>query len=388
MEQEKYMFMAAIVVFLIMISYIYIKLNLKSANCKVINGYKGNTPVPFSQLSIVTSSKPNKPMFDVSLNNLFVKTAYNCCCTGNFKNDYVSLCALDNCYKQGVRALHFEIYSLNNKPVIATSSSNIAQTKYKEMYNQLDFYNTIKYVKSKFTTDNDDPLFLILEINSDVYNTYTSVYNTIYELFGLNTVDGNQIMFFDYSASNFGNVKLSTLVGKVIIMIKPINNNHFLKSGLKNITAVNLSFSDNYKMVKYNEFINTISTLSSNNEDAFKTTVRDYKTKMRILIPDKQSYSRNYDFISSGLLAGINFIALNYQFNDKQINNYNKLFSNMIGTGSFLLKNYVDKTDPVNFVYYSPSINAYTNRIESIITNSEQLTIAPEYVTLYNELFS
>jgi hypothetical protein len=387
MEQEKYMFMAAIVIILILISYIYVKLNLKSANCKIINGYSQNVPTQFSQLSIVTSTKPNKAMFDVSLNRVFVKTAYNCCCTGNFKNDYVSLCALDNCFNQGVRALHFEIYSLNNKAIIATSSSNIAQTKYKEMYNQLDFYNTIKYIKTKFTTDNDDPLFLILEINSDIYNTYSSVYNTIYEFFGLNTVDGNQIMFFDYSSGNFGNVKLSTLIGKVVIMVKPINNDHFMKSGLKNITAVNLSFSNNYKMLKYNEFINTISSLSLNNEDAFKTTINEYKTKIDVLIPDKQSYSRNYDFISSGIMGGISFIALNYQFNDKQINNYNKIFSNAIGTGSFLLKNYVDKSDPNNFVYYSPSINAYTNKIESILNNKQQLIVTSEYVKLYTDIF-
>ena len=30
------------------------------------------------------------------LGDYFIKTAYNCCCAGNYKNDFVNICALKN----------------------------------------------------------------------------------------------------------------------------------------------------------------------------------------------------------------------------------------------------------------------------------------------------
>ena len=38
--------------------------------------------------------------YDYKLKDFYVKTAYNSCATGKFKNDYVDLCALNNCAKK------------------------------------------------------------------------------------------------------------------------------------------------------------------------------------------------------------------------------------------------------------------------------------------------
>ena len=56
------------------------------------------------------------------LRDFYIKTAYNCCALGNFKNTFVSTCALEQVLRQRVRCLDFEIYSVNDKPVIAVSS--------------------------------------------------------------------------------------------------------------------------------------------------------------------------------------------------------------------------------------------------------------------------
>ena len=104
--------MAALLIIVIIITYIFNKMTMKSKNCAIIKKYNNYTPIALSDLSVTDT--PNKSMFDVTLNSVFVKTAYNCCCTGNFKNDYVDTCALENCYNQGARALHFEVYLLNN----------------------------------------------------------------------------------------------------------------------------------------------------------------------------------------------------------------------------------------------------------------------------------
>ena len=57
-----------------------------------------------------------------ALRDFFVKTAYNCCAIGEFKNTFVDLCALKQVIRQGVRALDFQIYSVDDKPVIAVST--------------------------------------------------------------------------------------------------------------------------------------------------------------------------------------------------------------------------------------------------------------------------
>jgi hypothetical protein len=374
---ENYIFLVALFIIVIMITYIFNKLTMKSKNCATIKKYNNFTPVQLSELSLSTTDTPNKTMFNVSLNSVFVKTAYNCCCTGNFKNDYVDTCALENCFKQGARALHFEVYLLNNKPIIASSS--ISQPKYKEIYNELDFYTTMKTVNKLFTTNNNDPLFLILEINSDKYTTYDSVYKSLYEIFGLNSVDGNRIMFFDSTTKNFGDVKLFDLIGKVVIMVsyKSGNVDNFNKSGLKNITTVNLSLSDKNKMIKYNTFINAISSLNED-QSLFVESINTNNNGVNVLIPDKQAYNHNYDFIATGIRSGITFTALNFQYDDEQIKNYNKIFNSAIGTNSFLLKK-----NKNNDIYYSPSIQAFHKKkieeISSVLGTSD--------IELYNAIY-
>ena len=67
--------------------------------------------------------------------NYKIKTAYNCCAINNFKNSWVSECALINCINAGARCLDFEIYSVNDSPVIGFSSREI-NLNMKESFNK------------------------------------------------------------------------------------------------------------------------------------------------------------------------------------------------------------------------------------------------------------
>jgi hypothetical protein len=130
--------------FLIILSIIIYSSNvlrLQTSNCKKIATFN-ITKVNAGSLKLLTNinDRYNRP-----INEFFIKTAYNCCCTGKFKNDFVDTCALKNCMDQGARALHFEIFSLNNYPIIATSTTNIEN--YKETYNYLDMAETMSYIK-------------------------------------------------------------------------------------------------------------------------------------------------------------------------------------------------------------------------------------------------
>ena len=58
---------------------------------------------------------------DILVKNFFIKTAYNCCNAGGYKNNWVNICAMTYALKLGARCLDFEIYSIENMPVVASS---------------------------------------------------------------------------------------------------------------------------------------------------------------------------------------------------------------------------------------------------------------------------
>ena len=72
-----------------------------------------------------------------ALKNYYIKSAYNACSGGSYKNDYVNICILKDLLKQGVRALDFEIYSLNDQPVVSTSTDSSYFIK--ETFNSVPF---------------------------------------------------------------------------------------------------------------------------------------------------------------------------------------------------------------------------------------------------------
>ena len=119
--------------------------------------------------------------------------------------------------------------------------------------------------------------------------------------------------------------------------------------------------------------------LSGDWEEVPESWYEDNIPDVNVLIPDKQAYNHNYDFIATGIRSGITFTALNFQYNDEQIKNYNKIFNSaMIGTNSFLLKK-----NKNNNIYYSPSIQAFHKKkieeITSILGTSD--------IDLYNSIY-
>jgi len=71
-----------LIIIFILIFYIINKLDLNKQNCKRI----AITNEPPS-LGLVNS---NDDYFKHQLRDYYIKTAYNCCCAGEFKNDYVN----------------------------------------------------------------------------------------------------------------------------------------------------------------------------------------------------------------------------------------------------------------------------------------------------------
>ena len=115
-------------IFLLFLIYIITKMNVNIKNCTTIQEIRKdntnyNTFYNFSELINQGYFQSNMDLnnqsiqYQYKLKDFYIKTAYNCFCSGKFKNDYVNTCALVNCASYGVRALDMQIFSLNNQQV-------------------------------------------------------------------------------------------------------------------------------------------------------------------------------------------------------------------------------------------------------------------------------
>ena len=117
------------------------EISKKESNCKYISSqYNDGTSIATFKEDLLSKNK-------YFLNEYYILSAHNCCCSGNNKNDYVDICALDNCIKQGARMLDFKIYNKNNKAIVASSSDT--SYKYKETYNYFEIGDVFKTITNK-----------------------------------------------------------------------------------------------------------------------------------------------------------------------------------------------------------------------------------------------
>ena len=307
----------AVIIIIFILIYVSNKLNLKQKNCNRLSKEANNTVLSINKITTINKKD--------TLNNYFIKTAYNCCCTGNFKNDYVDQCALKNCASYGVRALDFQIYSLKDKPII--SASSVVSNQYKEMYNYIRFFDAMTYVKKWFVDDQSnanskDPLFLIFRLHTTNAPVYNMMGQALNEVFGYASPTGNMIYILPQNKS-LDKTILSDLIQKVVIIIDPTYGD---KAGFEN------SLLSSYaSLITGNSLSNNIyrestllGVLAVNRSTG---NAQDISNNLTILYPDIQANKNNYDFITSGVFNNISFIGMNFQYMDQFLNEYNKIFS-------------------------------------------------------------
>ena len=310
------------------------------------------------------------------LRNFYIKTAYNCCSPGNFKNSFVNTCALLNCIKQGARCLDFEIYSINSKPVIATSSVNNCTIK--ETYNYVSFDDAMAVIQAnafdiKTTALSTDPLFINLRLMNCPKDTiiYGAIAKSIYNRFGPpplgRLLPSPYNREYEYCEDNecshlsIGDVPIEILMGKVIIMVDAVDGvmlseqPAFANSSgssstdpvaktnaptLYELTNIAGGGSPHYKIQRYSE-LKTISSIQSE---------VDYnKGSMTMILPDYASSSDNINF-NLCVQLGIQFIGMSFQNFDE----------NMEVCDLFFQKNGLKKnsknTKPAAFILKPPSM--------------------------------
>uniref|UniRef100_A0A6C0H5K9 PI-PLC Y-box domain-containing protein n=1 Tax=viral metagenome TaxID=1070528 RepID=A0A6C0H5K9_9ZZZZ len=261
-----------------------------------------------------------------TLKDYYIKGAYNCCNGGNYKNDFVDLCILKNILKQGVRALDFEIFSIDNLPVVSSSTSS-SNFFIKETYNQIPFSEVLKTLQNYAFTNSTcpnptDPLFLHFRFktsNLKMYQNFASIlkqYDSI--------LLGNKYSF-EYYGENLGNVPLLDLCNKIIIIVDK-SNTSFLECQefyeYVNITSNSIFMRDlHYNQIQYNPDINELTEFN--------------KKYMTFAMPNSGSSPDNPNSIVIRQ-TGCQFIAMRYTVFDTNLEE-NEMFFDEKGY-AFVLK--------------------------------------------------
>ena len=317
---QSYMIMIFIgIIVIIFILYMIYLSRLESRECDYMNNLYSSVD---GNIRPITSSDPD---CSGNLYDYYIKTAYNACSGGSYKNDFVNVCNLKAVIKQGVRCLDFEVYSVNNQPVVSSSTSDSYYVK--ETFNSVNFgsvMDTIRnYAFSGSTCPNPtDPVIIHLRCKSNNQDMYTK----LADIFKSN----NDIMLgkeysYEIEGKNLGNVPLMSLQNKVILVMDR-SNPAFIENE-KLLEYVSLT-SNSIFMREYN-YYNVKNTPDVNELTEFN------RRGMTIVTPDTGSNPPN----PSGMVcraSGCQMIAMRYQFVDNNLME-NALFFDRAGY-AFALK--------------------------------------------------
>tara|TARA_Y100000992_G_scaffold295251_1_gene255947 strand:+ start:816 stop:1907 length:1092 start_codon:yes stop_codon:yes gene_type:complete len=282
----------------------------------------------WSEFGKVSTIDPDGSEYnEYSLRDYYIKTAYNCCALGDFKNTYVSTCQLENIIKQGVRCLDFEIYSVNDKPIIAVSSDS--SFKIKETYNSVKFDKILNIINDKaFSGGNcpnsGDPLILHFRMKSNnqpICKEMADSIKTILQPTG-------RLLGRDYSYENYGTnlgkVPISDLMGKIIIVVDKTNT---MFEGTDLDEYVNLASNSVFMRALRNQDIE----FAPNPKELI-----DYnKRQMTLSMPNLQEKDSNVKALMHAQY-GVQMIGMCYQNYDENLKYYENMFAQK--GHAFLLK--------------------------------------------------
>ena len=344
-----------LLIFLI-IYWIYSKLNLNNANCSAMDNLYKDFPM-------IRTINPNDDNFSHNLRDYYIKTAYNACCAGRFKNDFVNLCALKNCIKQGARCLDFEVYSIDDKPVIATSA--VDDFTVKETFNSIPFSSMLEtislYAFSGSTCPNPgDPLIIHLRIMSKNKPIYSTMANDLY-----NTLKRRLLgpgFSYENRGKNLGIEPIKNLMGKVVIVVDKTNS-------LFEDTPL-----DEYVNIASNSlFMRSVRFSQGTKYAPDMNEVIDFNKKhMTICLPDL-NMDPNNPSSSLAMKYGCQMVAMSFQNFDANMEYYDEFFDS---TGSaFVLKPAPLRYIPVTINLPAPPPEKYSYKERPVKSDYYSFTI-------------
>lgn len=319
-----------IFILIVVLWWIRTKLALDGKNCTAMD-------TVWSDFPLVRTINVQAPMFKYALRDYYIKTAYNCCAAGEYKNDFVNVCALKDCIKQGVRGLDFAIYSVDGKAVVAVSTTD--DFSIKESYNSIPFETVLNVIKdyafSGSTCPNPgDPLLLHFRIMTQNTSICDAMAKSLYSTLASRMLDKKYS--YEFNGQSLPGEPLINFMGQVIIMADKSNK---IFAGTKLDEYVNLASNSVFmRALRFHD----IRYTSDMNELIFFN-----QKNFCISLPD---LSEKTDNVSAQLpmTYGVQMTAMSFQKFDPNMQYYIQQFDNA-GT-AFILKpealRYIPKTIP------------------------------------------
>jgi hypothetical protein len=259
------------------------------------------------------------------LRNFYIKTALNCGCLGEWKNNYVDTVAIRSAIADGYRCLDFEIYSEDNKPVVAASTKS--SFNYKETYNSIPFLEAMTVVAQNATTkapNGTDPLFINLRIKSNNTKIVSDIVAAINAQFG-SMLLGPEYNYL-YAGNNLGQVPMSTFQNKAVIMAD-ISNPMCTDKDLPLFQLINVGSNSPFlHQLQYE--------MGVKNTPDMDALIDHNKKNMSIVFPDAP-FNENVNF-NVAKAFGCQLVGMMPQVKDVNLELYNKAFND--AGSAFILK--------------------------------------------------
>ena len=172
--------------------------------------------------SIVTTDSQSK----FKLRDYYIKTAYNAFNPDKFKNSNVSMDAFLYVIARGCRCIDFEVFSVENQPVIASSSVN--SFNYKETYNHIPVSDAFEvlgnYVFSGSRCPNPgDPFIIHMRMMSQNITMYDNLAKIISQSKSVARYLLGPKYGREYQSKDLGNEDLLNFNGKIILIVDGSN---------------------------------------------------------------------------------------------------------------------------------------------------------------------
>ena len=227
----------------------------------------------------ITSITPEDSQSKFKLRDYYIKSAYNAFNPDKFKNSNVSMDALLYVIARGCRFIDFEVFSVENQPVISSSSVN--SFNYKETFNHIPVSDAFEvlgsYVFSGSKCPNPgDPFIIHMRMMSRNVTMYDNLAKIISQS---KTVARNLLgpkYGREYQSKDLGNENVLDFKGKIILMVDGTNP---VYRSTKLFELVNMS-SNSLFLSKYTYF----GVKNVGDPQTFKDA---NKKNMCLVIPDK-----------------------------------------------------------------------------------------------------
>ena len=270
-------------------------------------------------LIIDNSYLKKREIQEKKLRDFYIATSFRPYLAINQLLDYTSDRLLQKTLMSGARCIYVDVFNstlgTNSYPVV---SSGFEKGNWRLTLNKMSFDKLCQIVSktvfsSGYVNNYDAPFILMLNLKtSRNYVCLNRIQKVIYKYFKNRLLQSK----YSYQKADMGNVKIKELMGKIIIMTSGGYENSSLEE------LINFSWDgDNLTKISFTSLETETSArkaIKLNIDD-----VRNYnKSAMTLVVPSETAFfTSNYN-PDNFFVSGCQFIAMNYQKVDSNINKY------------------------------------------------------------------